>query len=498
MKKKHKIQSTMRRSSLCFLLAIMLISMASCNKQLDEFRPHNVIFEEQQFNSPDGFTKAVVGVYRLIAVGNVLPPDGSGYTDRQIFLSEAKGNTIRALDAQINRNTDVFGYVNSSRQDLSHTFSYWRNSYNTLLHINTILANIDNGETNAIILQAKAESLFLRAYIYFNLVRLYGMPYYQDPSQSLGVMLILTNDIDPSYAPARSNVSAVYQQIIADLQASIPLFQLQKTNSYASRYAAEALLSRVELYKGGTYSSPDQEANQHVVDYANRVIQNGGYRLLQEEEYKAYYNTDNIHNEEDIFAINGEFMNGTIASLWKMPSQILYTGGLYRPSPYLLSLMEDRDYRWAFYTENTTPGFPEDNIAVNKYSIEFNTTNSRSPYRYLRLAEVYLNRAEALVKLGRDGEALSDVNVIRRRAGLNELTHLSGEALFLEILKQRKIELAFEGHASYVEFRYGLDMVRNYASGRSGAMTVKATDPRILMKIPAEEIADNNNLDQNP
>lgn len=495
--KKMQILTKNRRFLIFTTLVPILLFVGSCDKQLDELRPHNVIFEDAQFDRPEGYSKAVTGIYALIASGSEQGFTGV-FTDQQIFFSEAKGNTIKSLDAQINRLTDAFDYVNSSSRDLSDSYVYWRSAYNVLLHINKVLSRIAPDEANAVILQAKGEALFLRGYLYFNLVRLYGKPYYQDPSNSLGVMLVLSGDISPDFAPKRASVQAVYQQVVADLEASIPLLQAKKSNSYASRYGAEALLSRVQLYRGGTFTAPNREANEKAFAHSDRVIREGGYTLLQDAAYRSYYNTTNVGNKEDIFAINGEFMNGSISMLWKMPPRINYTGGLYRPSPYLLSLMEENDARWAFYVENVTPGFPESNIAVNKYNIGFDAIYSRSPYRVLRLAEMYLNRAEALVKLGRNAEALADVNTIRERAGLTILSGLSGEALFQEILKQRKIELAFEGHASYDEFRNGLPMVRNYESGRSGQMTVQPTDPGILMQIPDEEIADNPNLAPNP
>ncbi|MCK7554160.1 RagB/SusD family nutrient uptake outer membrane protein [Chitinophaga sedimenti] len=122
---------------------------------------------------------------------------------------------------------------------------------------------------------------------------------------------------------------------------------------------------------------------------------------------------------------------------------------------------------------------------------------STSPNRYLRLAEVVLNRAEAAVKAGDNGAALIDLNTIRSRAGIGDTSNITGQPLFNEILKQRRMELAFEGHASYDYFRNGLPMVRNYTSGSSGAMTVAATDPKILMRVPADEITGNRNLSQN-
>lgn len=476
-------------------MGFSLFWLFGCNKKMDELRPHNVIFEAAQFDTPDGYRQAVTGVYSLIATGN---ETGSGnFTDMQIFLSEAKGNTIRCLDGQVNRWTDAFNFINSSNKDMSNSYYFWRNSYNVLLHVNKILDHVKDDETDELILQAKAESLFLRAYIYFNLIRLYGKPYYQDAEKSPGVILVLTADLPMEFSPRRASVKQVYEQILTDLETSIPLFTRQKSASFAGRHTAEALLSRVYLYKGGSFNSPDMSANKLAFEYADRVIRNGGYSLLQGDDFIRYYDQQHIENKEDIFAINGEFANGSIASLWMMPEQTNFTGGLYRPSPYFLSLLKEEDKRRFFYIDNITPGFPDDKLAVNKYSIGYTQFYTRSPFRVLRLAEMYLNRAEALVKLGRYNEALTDVNRIRTRAGLKALNETNGETLFLEILNQRKIELAFEGHSSYDEYRNDLPMIRNYESARSGKIELKPADPRILLKIPDEEIASNTNLLQN-
>ncbi len=480
--------------TIIFLTIALLLS--GCDQQLDKLRPHNVTFEERQFETPDGFTKAIWGIYALIS-GRATIESSFNYNDIQFYLSEARGNTIKSLDAQVNRYTDAFNYVNSAGRDFSYTYEYWRGSYTIILHINKLLANVRAEEADPVILQAKAEALFLRAYVYFNLVRLYGRPYYQDAAGSPGVMLITTGDVGPGYAPPRATVAEIYQQVITDLQASIPLFTQQKTNSYASRYAADALLSRVYLYMGGTFASPDQQANSHAYNHADLVIREGGYRLLEAEDYRTYYQTDNIGNDEDIFAINTRYAQGLISNLYAMPSQINYTGGLYRPSPDLLRLLEAEDLRNAFFIDNVTPGFPDDTKATAKYLVNYVSLYSNSPGRYLRLAELYLNRAEAAAKLGDDGRALADVNTIRRRAGLAELSGVVGTALFEEILKQRRLELAFEGHASYDDFRNGRPMVRTYASGGSNAMTIAPTSADAVIKIPDEELTSNPNLIQN-
>ncbi len=78
----------------------------------------------------------------------------------------------------------------------------------------------------------------------------------------------------------------------------------------------------------------------------------------------------------------------------------------------------------------------------------------------IRVSEMYLNRAEALARSGNAAGALTDLNVIRTRAGLPAATDLTGAALITEILKQRRLELAFEGHRFFDMKRLGLDIVK--------------------------------------
>lgn len=132
--------------------------------------------------------------------------------------------------------------------------------------------------------------------------------------------------------------------------------------------------------------------------------------------------------------------------------------------------------------------------------------NLSSPV-YLRLAEMYLNRAEANAKLGNLQEAIDDVNIIRRRAGLSgaalyTLADLKGHASVLDVvLEERRLELAFEAHRPFDLFRNNRPMVRAYP-GFHGSdnynLTINPTDERIIFFIPEREMNVNPNLVQNP
>lgn len=472
---------------------VVMGALGACNKELDKIQPHNVTTASVLFSTPAGYQRAIEGIYSLSIplVNNIF------------FTGEAHGNNLRKLELQsTTAQSDVFNYLHTDRNEanLSYSKGLWTGEYNIIVTINELLDNVPKDETDTVILEAKAEALFMRAFSYFTLVRFYGMPYYQQPGVNPGVPIITTSTTDNATAP-RSTVKETYDQIISDLNAAIPLFKTNRGSSYGSLYAARALLSRVYLYMGGTFNSPDAGFNQLAVTNATSVINSGVYSLLENSDYEGYYTLQNTDNNEDIFATNtlSASTSGLVAIAgYYVPIANMAPSGTYAPSPDLLSLIGPDDLRSNFYSSASFPlSQYNDALATNKYDLARVGFSSKSPGRHLRLGEVYLNRAEAYVKLGMNAEALADVNVIRERAGLAALTGLTGQTLFDEILLQRRIELAFEGQIGFDYYRNGLSMVRNYVSTDSQVTSVEATSPKILLRIPASEINLNPNLKQN-
>ncbi|WP_164974152.1 RagB/SusD family nutrient uptake outer membrane protein [Filimonas effusa] len=485
------------------LACISAISFSACDKKLDEIVPHNVLFEEQEFATPAGFTKTTVANY------NSLTNSTTNYDKNWFNLAEFRGNNVKPIDntstssLTATQDIDAFKFLNASSKDfgLSHTF--WSGSYRVLLGVNTVLKHIQPGETDPVILQAKAENLFLRGMVFFNLVRLYGRPYYQSPSGNPGIPLILQPVTAASDRPARASVEDTYKQIISDLTEAAQTFTQKKNNSYASRYAAYGLLSRVYLYMSGSFDQPNTNYARLAQQYADSVLLNGGYSLLQGTAYTAYYSNSNQANTETIWAINHDAATMSIPTWFYQPTgqyagSSSYSTGQIKPSPDLLDLLAPGDLRRRFYITDKYPGNNTDTLSCNKYYYKYTAVYySNAPIHYLRLAEVYLNRAEARVKAGDNAGALSDLNVIRNRAGVGVLSGISGQTLFTEILKQRRLELAFEGHNSFDYFRNGLPMVRSYTSFNAQPLTIAATDAKVVIRISDDVLAENGNIQQN-
>jgi len=135
-----------------------------------------------------------------------------------------------------------------------------------------------------------------------------------------------------------------------------------------------------------------------------------------------------------------------------------------------------------------------------KFSYQDGLAMLTSPV-FLRWGEVVLNRAEAYAKLGKDAEALADMNTIRRRAGVAEYTSGDiskfGYAKVLDaVLDERRMELCFEGHRFFDVFRNKLRMDRRYVGYHTWEI-IEPTDPRIALLISQDEI-NASGITQNP
>ncbi|PZP50401.1 MAG: hypothetical protein DI598_05665 [Pseudopedobacter saltans] len=468
----------------------ILLSLSACNKQLDKLRPHNVTEEEALFSTEEGFQRAVEGIYSMAP---------SAWGDNLIMIGEASSNNLRRVEASLTDNSDVFTYRHL-------TMDIWTSNYKVIQHANLILSHQNDFPNSDIVKQAVAEAYFARAFSYFNLVRAYGRPYAQDPTKNLGAILVLESDDNGKRG--RNTVEETYQQIIKDLEVSIPLFTNDRGSSYASVDGAKALLSRVFLYMGGTFDVPIKNYNDSVVKYTTTIIESGKYQLAEGEDYVNYYKNQNTDPAatEDIFAVNTQSTTSSLLRSIFSPVPNTYAG-LYPPSPDLLELLksEPGDLRLQLLKKAVFrySSFDDDTLATIKYEVSGTAASSRysrSPIRHLRLVEMYLNRAEANFKLGNFSDALEDLNVVRNRAGLGSVT-LSGAALSEAIFDQRRLEFAFEGQTGFDYFRDGLTMTRNYSSapisGIPDITEMKATDPRVVLRIPLAEILINSQLQQN-
>ncbi|CAG5018146.1 SusD-like protein P38 [Dyadobacter sp. CECT 9275] len=475
------------------ILTVLVFSTMSCDQDL---KPYDSLPASAALATPADIQIATYGTYSTLV--------NEFYTRHLHALNEWPGDNIVQSGADGDQASLAASYLHIP--GMTPTRDFWLQSYKLIYSANLIIERIKDGESPELD-QLKGENLYLRAMGHFNLVRLFGRPYPQGQGNNPGIPIrksAVTDDL-----PARNTVKEVYDFVIADLQKSAELMHEDKNSNFASREVAYALLSRVYLYK---------EDNANAIIYADKVINSKRYELAGTETYKKSPTLVPESNPETIFNIRHTIADNkdknAIGSLLYNDPETLSTGwGEYYASQNFKDLLDEHpeDARHAFITIHMINGVLQyrgtsPQYFINKFNWQEGIANLSSPV-YLRLAEMYLNRAEANAKLGNAQLAIDDVNLIRKRANLSgaalyTVSDLKGRGSILNVvLEERRLELAYEGHRPGDLFRNNLPLVRAYP-GMHGTdnfhFRVEPTDPRVVFYIPEREMNINPNLTQNP
>lgn len=484
------------------LTGVMAFGNTACKKTFD---PSTSIDENSALTSAADIETATIGTYALFKDATYVR---SGY-----FFTEYPSDEIAQGQNSSDDLSNIYKYTPIKTS--GHASNFWSSAYRSIGAANRVIEVIDDNASPEL-KQLKGENLYIRAMLHFNLVRIFGRPYTQNPTTNLGVPILkdkLTEN--EKLVLPRSTVKQVYDFIISDLLKAADFMTQNKSNSFASKQVAHALLSRVYLY---------MENNAGAIEYADKVINSGRYTLLSSGEYPTYFRGVPDGNKETIFcirhiktedrgfsAIGSMYFSGD-ASGNPLNQAASGWGEIYASKKLYDALSANpQDLRLKFITpfiENgnvklnnkITPNVPM--YYINKYNLQEGIVNLSSPV-YLRLAEMYLNKAEANAKLNNDLLALADVNKLRIRAGIPgvSLTGLaaSGKSVLDAVLDERWFELSFEGHRAYDLFRNNRPIVRNYpGTGTSTNQTVQPGDSKVVAFIPQNEIDKNPALTQNP
>ncbi len=478
------------------VLVLSMLFLVSCNKQIESIHPESQISLSGIMGSMSGIEETAVANYSQLAL-----MQGNWHN-----LSEFRGNTVSSVETDDNQG-DAYNYTQNPNSTVNGTF--WQNAYSLIVTVDYTLEGaqaylagsgaltLDSTQKETL-LHTEGEMYFMRALTYFHLVRLYGRPYYQAPFTNPGIMI--KNTPDPTYIPGRSTVQACYAQIVSDLDSAVICMSSidLHSNVWASKEAAWALLSRVYLYEGGSYASPDANANTLAINYADSVISSTKFKLLTPRaSFDTLYNNQN-GNPEMIFTTENQdgFLTNTTAGFYA----VAVTGTTLATGPYTVapSFWKSFDTLTDYRTDFIRSSQGTQMVAKYVTGMAPNFSASTAPTAYLRLGEIYLNRAEAYFKMGQTSACLSDLNVIRTRAGLQPLAGISGQSLQDSLVSERRKELCFEADASFDYFRNGLPMTRLAGDYQSTDFTIQPTDNKVVLPLPESEILSNPKLTQNP
>lgn len=446
-------------------LLLSLTTFTACEKRLDK-NPFASIDESQALNTSSDVESALVGAYSQFGDNNV-------YGGGMFVYSELLGDAGEiSWSGTFQGMTQIFNKAIPVDNDFAE--AAWMGAYRAINVANNVLGAIDK-VVDSKKSKVEGEAKFMRAAMYFDLVRLYAKAWNDGtPANNDGVPLVLTptRGITEADKVSRAKVSAVYDQIIKDLTEAETL--LPASNGFfAKKSAAAAMLARVYLQKG-------DYANAAAA--ANRVITSGSNSLVSYYGDAFPVNFNNLsavigNTSEDIFAIQVTNTQGVN----EFNTFFSQTGrGDIEINASHFDQYEEGDERidGAYYEDGGS-------WYTGKYDMIYGAVH------IIRLAEMYLVRAESNFRIISSGGAqvgasspAADINTIRARVGLDPIS--AANLTLAQILLERKLELAFEGHRLH-------DAKRLQQNVGSFAWN----SPKLVFPIPDRERKVNSNLTQN-
>lgn len=472
------------RYVLVFLTAISCFAIMSCEDFVAIDAPDFQIVGETVFEDPETAEAAVTGIYNQLYNGTTYY--SNGWQNSVTVLAGMSADLVRPRVPEHSKygpfwENEISTSIELANSDSSANVGLWNSAYNIIYLANSVLEGLDglSGIPEDTLNRLKGQALFIRSFTYFYLTNLYG-----------DVPLLLTIDYRKNALAPRNPAVEVWVQIMNDLDGADLL--LDGTVDYPggertqiNQFVVKAFRARVHLY---------QQDWDRAEELSSRVIlENTTYGILEDLDEVFLANS-----REAIWQISplgrGNVLTNTNEGGLFIMHPLVPTLTQITLSDQLISAMRTEDKRlahWTGYNART------DSYFIHKYKVMNSTSNEILEYSMvMRLAEQYLIRAEARAMLGKLPEAISDVDRIRVRAGLEPIAEtdpgIGKEALLALIMEERKRELFAEwGHR-------WLDLKRTEkATEILSPLKPHWQNTDIFYPIPEQERIRNPRLDQN-
>ena len=445
------------------MLLVLAAFAQSCDKQLD-VEPQQSIDASSALTNASDVDAAVIGAYSLLSAGSLYGTNLFLMADLQASEGYARWTGTFQGQRQIASKTMTRDNAEAART--------WNAAYRAINMANIVLSAVDVVTDEDLKNQYEGEALFMRGILHFELVRYYAKPWGATAGNDHPGVVIRTEPYLTEAPPSpRNTVKEVYDQVIADLTAAAA--KLPETNgSRADRYAALAFLSRVYLQQSD-YAKARDAANE-VIESGNYAMNNNILRAFTED------NTDEViwEIEQDVQNNAGDANDGMATFYADLPAvgraDVRIDLGFYNS-------YSNADLRKELWYYNN--GSASDPIL---FSAKWTSASQNLPV--VRLAEMYLTRAEANKRLGTSvGDTpANDLAQVRNpdRVNLPVIASPTVE----DILWERWHELAYEGVRIH-------DIKRT--KGSTGAFAWNSDE--LVFPIPAQEVsASGEVIAQNP
>ena len=467
-------------------ILIIALVVTSCDDDFLNLDPISSIKESEYYTTDQEVYSGVIGMYDAIQ-GNNFSVDGfdnesiSAGIQYEFYVTEMRSDNTFMRDTEGESGDISLWEISASNTIVAN---YYKSFYEVIFRANKVLESIDGAdEENQ--QRYEAEARFVRAYAYFNLVRLFGDIPYLDSIE----------DVDTDAQFTRVSETEVYTYIIEDLLMAESALD-NSSKSRASQAAAKALLAKVYLTTG----------NYTGAKILCKDIIDSEEFALQENFKDIFYNE---LNSEIIFSVgyvsDNESESQGLSELWAS----LRENGINNLTENIISAFssdegENRS-NYSFYFDGENDNLnrgkvgkflaaPNASLGINPSAI--NQSLAGNDWIILRYADVYLMFVEAVmadldeidVTITTDEDLATAkfcFEEIRRRAGVENYTvsTISKE----ELLNERRLELAFENHRFFdlVRFDVALEVLQEYGVQELGRVF---TEFDLLLPIPEREI----------
>ena len=482
------------------IFAITGTIFVSCDT--DEFLnplPDSAIVAETFFQSDDDVLAGIIGIYDALQGVNENTESSSIRFNRGVqleyLLTEHRSDNTRSKTLEGSR-ADFHRYI--VEPDNVQSEDYYQSMYEIIFRANNVLKYVNNADA-ANISRYTAEAKFLRAYAYFNLVRLYG---------AVPLVTTVAGPEEKELLFTRIAEEIVYEQIVSDLKEGV-IHLNNEHKSRASKAAAQGILAKVYL-------------TQPTRNYAGAKklcedIMNSGF-VLQSDFRDVFYNE---LNDEIIFAV--QYLSGNpdesqgFSSEFTSYSRQGRQDGLNIVNP---NLAEDfiayggnrTAVSYAAFGNDADLPVPE-NAEVIKFLPDGSDISDTSLPTYggqpgnagndwiiLRYSDVLLMHVEAIMQGGdtANGSAIDSYMEVKVRAGFDAIADRPSVLTVNDLLLERRVELAFENHRFFDLLRLGVahDVLGAHAIAKG---YTSYTIRKLLLPIPSREInLSDGILTQNP
>ena len=418
---------------------IVLLTLAACNDWLD-VDPKSQVKDKDLFSSEMGFKEALSGVYSIM-------------TQEYLYGKEMTFGMLGVLgqewDSQPTDYTDDLNYKYENTRPEVRIDSLWCGLYNAIANTNKLLEEIEGKEsmfTGINYDMIKGEALALRGFLHFDLLRLFGASYAENPKKAaIPYVTAYTSNIYP-----QDSVGGVITKVLGDLTASLDYLKndpiltgkivtetddngyLLNRQVHLNYYAVKGLMARVYLYK---------KDYQNAALCASEVIESGRFEWVKQENLTNAKMADLTFSTEHLFALN-------VVNLGSRAEKYFTGGnlGFALDETNLLEYYESaQDYRYLYQFKSGT-GLSNSLRYLMKYDQLTGDVSTSWPDSYrnkmamIRLPEMYYILAEC--RHHTSGDVLGALNEVRRHRGGTELSEsdlVNFDALLLSEFRKEVI-----------------------------------------------------------